>query len=82
LIGSAAYTAGDILQTDNNDDTPEDAWVITASGLNQTLSYGGVNGASLSTENYEVEFSFVPEPSSAALLGLGGLALIARRRRA
>ncbi len=31
--------------------------------------------------NYTATFTVVPEPSSAALLGLGGLALILRRRK-
>lgn len=31
--------------------------------------------------NFEANFNTVPEPSSAALLGLGGLALIMRRRK-
>lgn len=40
---------------------------------------GGGDGADISS--LEVELTPVPEPSSAALLGLGGLALILRRRK-
>jgi len=41
---------------------------------------GGNNGATR-LEGFQVEFSAVPEPSSIALLGLGGLVLILRRRK-
>tara|TARA_B110000908_G_C10138523_1_gene395632 strand:- start:251 stop:946 length:696 start_codon:yes stop_codon:yes gene_type:complete len=42
---------------------------------------GGSNGTSHSYDNLLVETTVVPEPSSAALLGLGGLALMMRRRK-
>ncbi len=46
--------------------------------LRSTISTSGNNG---SYDNFSVDLSPVPEPTSAALIGLGGLALIARRRR-
>ena len=45
--------------------------------IESTSNYGDVNETGLS----EIQFNSVPEPSSTALLGLGGLALILRRRK-
>ncbi len=47
------------------------------------LTFGGANEGTF-TDHFKVEgstLSVVPEPSSTALLGLGGLALILRRRK-
>lgn len=60
---------------------------INATKLSQTLAIsqlantaGGSNGATR-LEGFTLEFTAVPEPSSTALLGLGGLAVLLRRRR-
>jgi len=70
-----------------------DAWDGTGGTADATLAYTGTNwnsstriqsGAETSWDNFKVSTTFadaVPEPSSAALLGLGGLALILRRRK-
>lgn len=50
---------------------------ITTNGVNAAGTINNDNGGS----NYTATFTVVPEPSSAALLGLGGLALILRRRK-
>ena len=50
---------------------------ITTNGTNADTTIFNNNGAS----NYTATFTSVPEPSSFALLGLGGLALIMRRRK-
>lgn len=42
---------------------------------------GGTHHANAGGSNFTATFTTVPEPSSAALLGLGGLALIMRRRK-
>lgn len=52
-------------------------YVGVAIGISAFDRYGGTNGETVSFDNLQV----VPEPSSTALLGLGGLALILRRRR-
>ena len=49
-----------------------------AAGL-QTITYG--QGSPSSNQTSGAVFAPVPEPSSAALIGLGGLALILRRRK-
>lgn len=49
--------------------------------LAETNSFGGTVNALKTQVGNDVYFTAVPEPSSIALLGLGGLALILRRRR-
>ncbi|NWK55045.1 PEP-CTERM sorting domain-containing protein [Verrucomicrobiaceae bacterium N1E253] len=68
----------------------QETWVNTASG---TFANSGselfvrvtlvdqVNGGQIGMDNLVINHTAVPEPSSAALLGLGGLALILRRRK-
>jgi hypothetical protein len=62
------------------------SWSIDASTLAATegedlnLKITG-SGAGVGIDNVSLEVNAVPEPSSAALLGLGGLALILRRRK-
>ncbi len=70
-----------------------DSWDGTGGTADATLAYTGSNwnsstriqsGAEVSWDNFKVTTTFadaVPEPSSAALLGLGGLALLLRRRK-
>jgi len=61
-----------------------------AVGSTQNINANGVDGVFLATrdtargyiDNFELRADAVPEPSSTALLGLGGLALILRRRKA
>ncbi len=43
-------------------------------------TFSGSSNAQITFDNFSV--SFIPEPTSLALLGLGGLGLLARRRRA
>ncbi|MEM1109494.1 MAG: PEP-CTERM sorting domain-containing protein [Planctomycetota bacterium] len=38
-------------------------------------------GGSIVARNFDLQFSAIPEPGSFALLGLGGLAMLARRRK-
>ncbi len=82
---SGDYTAGSVLAGGNNNDTNAENWSITGFGSTQTLSYGAETGG-IAAEDYGLVFNIsatpIPEPSSAALLGLGGLALLARRKRA
>lgn len=64
-----------------------DAWSVTLTDVTSgtTVSYQETAPENLFQEwvSFDAEFTTsVPEPSSAALLGLGGLALLARRRRA
>jgi hypothetical protein len=46
-----------------------------------TSDRGAGNYNDAYVDNLEVDFAVVPEPSITALLGLGGLALILRRRK-
>ena len=57
---------------------------VTAYQINTdagTNSYAFTGGSVIGSHIVAVEFLAIPEPSSVALLGLGGLALIIRRRR-
>ncbi len=65
-IGEAVWTSGS-----------DKRWVMH----NQVSSASGYDVASQGFANATVSVTPVPEPSSAALLGLGGLALILRRKK-
>lgn len=85
IDGGAAttYTTGfdNTGNADNFGDIRSNTIDLTGlSGQNVTLEFLGNNAGSF-TGLTEVEFSAVPEPSSTALIGLGGLALILRRRK-
>ena len=58
----------------------DDAYIMI-----RKLSVGGTNGGANNTfhvfDNISITSAAVPEPSSTALLGLGGLALMMRRRK-
>jgi hypothetical protein len=54
------------------------AYSIDSSGNVYGTAYGTYNG---STTTFAVEWSPVPEPTSASLLGIGGVSLLLRRRR-
>ncbi|MEM0913550.1 MAG: PEP-CTERM sorting domain-containing protein [Planctomycetota bacterium] len=47
-----------------------------------TFNNGTQVGSSLVARTYDLQFSAIPEPASLALLSLGGLAMLARGRRA
>ena len=58
-------------------------YVGAFTGANTSLSTGSVQytGTAGGNDVASITFDAVPEPSSTALLGLGGLALILRRRK-
>lgn len=63
---------------------PSDGWITENIAINQTgdvkirwINTSGGGGQSID----DVSITAVPEPSAAALLGLGGIALILRRRK-
>ncbi len=81
-IGGASdtHTGTGVVTATNN------SFTFTAGAATETLSvaFNHTNGGTRSgfnTTNFTVAPVPVPEPSSAALLGLGGLALILRRRK-
>ncbi len=70
---------------------PTDGGAVAGSTTSRQFNYGGSAGGfglgealkagGVITYTYDLDFTPVPEPSSTALLGLGGLALILRRRK-
>jgi len=70
---------------------PTDPGAVAGNNTSRSFNYGGATGTfglgealkagGTISYTYDIEFTPVPEPSSAALLGLGGLALILRRRK-
>ena len=72
--GSYSYTIGGKTYNDSGNGTKlaQTTDSFTLITFNQVGGNGGFSN---------VTFATVPEPSSAALLGLGGLALVLRRRR-
>ncbi len=85
--GSIQLASGDV---EGSSTTPSGAWsntnwsLYTASGAVATdaqsfqITFGGPGN---DTYADNISFTVVPEPSSTALLGLGGLALVLRRRK-
>jgi hypothetical protein len=61
----------------NDDFAFTGTWISTTGTLN--LTAGATSGTSSRVNGFEI--SAVPEPTTTALLGLGGLALILRRRK-
>ena len=79
LIGGESYGFSRFVSTDNN---PE---ATSQNGLDFIL-ISGIDNFDVTVSGSEAQTAFtvqaIPEPTSTALLGLGGLALLARRRRA
>ncbi len=71
---SSSWAPVDMLSGLSNGDY--EIQVYIKASTNEGDRYHNNGGA-----NYTATFTVVPEPSSAALLGLGGLALILRRRK-
>ena len=89
LIGSTpiAYTAGEFIVNPGliNDGTSIEQYLILSNTLNSTApivftAHNGGSGGDADPARFS--FTVVPEPSSTALLGLGGLMLVTRRKRA
>ncbi|MGB6220460.1 PEP-CTERM sorting domain-containing protein [Haloferula sp.] len=64
------------LAKPGNSDSSSPFGSISGTSFTHTPTSGGHN-----TEGFKIQFTAVPEPTSVALFGLGGLALIVRRRR-
>ena len=83
VVGNATTTYNNILQgSDDGNDTPTDMFGIQPDGsgvitISMTLPAGGHDLSIIST----MSITSIPEPSTTALLGLGGLALILRRKK-
>lgn len=69
-VSADDFTTADTAGTGSRDIT----------GIQQAATFTGVAGNS-SVRSFVLDVTSVPEPTSAALLGLGGLALVTRRKR-
>ena len=76
-----AVTSGPVSFTDSNGDQWEVAYDFTAQGYGDVVKNLDSVPGGLVDHKAVLTFTSVPEPSSAALLGLGGLALLLRRRK-
>ena len=56
-------------------------YTIAVSSFDSTFADGPTVTAGTGIGDYSLNVSFIPEPTSFALLGLGGLAMVIRRRR-
>ena len=83
-VASASYTAGDWSgQASGNIDLTSLATTVDGGNVEfriQMWSSSASGGAIQAFQNITTNGAVVPEPSSIALLGLGGLALLRRRR--
>lgn len=80
----AANTALYAADTSSNLSTTDSQWSIVTSAATSELSYGPGDTTPLYNESFGFTLAFsevVPEPSSTALLGLGAVSLLARRKR-
>lgn len=84
-IGGTAYriSGGDVAIANNTYKVIAATGAGTTGGTFDATSHGTGNGVVLSglSWDFTTTTASVPEPSSTALLGLGGLALILRRRK-
>lgn len=86
LVGFTQARAGGVLGTETGTFThgggsvgvSNGNTIQTVSGTTFTLSAG--SGSAINLEGFTVQFTAVPEPASATLLGLGAFALLRRRR--
>ncbi len=76
---------GDTIQKTASGDARNGTWItgaFTADATTQNFHFGPGSSKEIWLSGYQLrDISLVPEPSSAVLIGLGGLALILRRRR-
>lgn len=69
------------VNNNNTDSTPSGDFSIAGNSTETFFIDLNSNGGNTFTTSDSFSLVATPEPSSAALLGLGGLALVARRRR-
>ena len=80
LLGSADLNVTASLQAWSAG-TTNNGWALIGSGTNAWYGHSSETGVSLKAPTLSITYEAVPEPSTTALLGLGGLALILRRRK-
>ena len=86
IIADAGGGLGGLTQAATNNEYTSHSFNFTATGASTTLTFtddlqAGGASSDLMLDGVSVTALPIPEPSSTALLGLGGLALILRRRK-
>ena len=80
------FAAGTVLSSTDTGRGANDIFTLsTGDAATQVFTYASLNGVGLAADSFQIAANFdvvpLPEPSTFALLGLGGLALLLRRRR-
>ena len=80
LLGSAELNVTASLQAWSAG-TTNNGWALIGSGSGAWYGHSSETGVSGKAPTLSITYEAIPEPSTTALLGLGGLALILRRRK-
>jgi len=77
---STLYNGPGVARDSDEGSIPFVNFTFVADGVTDTISFDAIEGSHVN--GFSVGVTPVPEPASLSLVGLGALALIARRRKA
>jgi hypothetical protein len=76
-----AYNSDDMLLGTATSGTAVNTGGFAGLQTDEGIAYFTISGTNITLDHVQYGYAVVPEPSTSALLGLGGLALILRRRK-